>query len=149
MRPFFAEQVLHATTPRIAAPETEEKIRAHLFVISNLMEGRQSIHAAALVRPLTRYSIGPGKVFAPSAKSPDRFKILRLVADDVVIENERTRKVETVPINRLMRDWESRGMQEVSFIDQIVETVRKVLGPVLGAFLTASLIAWLMNHLSE
>ena len=149
MRPFFADKVLLATTPLIAAPETEEKIRAHLFTISNLLEGRQTVHAATLVRPLTRYSIQPGKIFAPSAKSPDRFKVLRLIADDVVVENERTRKVDTVPINRLMRDWEARGMQEVSFIDQIVETIRKVLGPLLGAFLTASLIAWLMNHLSD
>jgi len=147
VRPFFADQV-QASINLNSAQITEEQ-RAYLFIVSNLCRGKETIIAAHKAKPLNRYAILPGKTFAASAKSPEKYKILRLVSNDVVVQNEKTQKVVSIPIDTLLKDWSSKGFKEISFIDRIISTVKEVLGPVLGVFLTASLVAWLIDKLSE
>ena len=119
--------------------------RAHLIVIQQVLDGRERVIAG--VKPLNRYSIQPGKTFAASPDSKDKYKVLRVIADDIVLQDLRTKKIQTFQVDRLLADWAKRGIKEVSALEEIIRTVQQVLGPVLGIFLTSALISWLIDRL--
>jgi hypothetical protein len=145
-RPFFYESI----APKIhaALSDAKEKEKEHLQIVLNEMDCSGNRIVAA-TKPLNRYSILPGKTFSSSAKSKEKYKILRLVADDVVVQNTKSLKVETVQINKLLKNWSDKGFQEVSLLDEIIDTVKTILGPTLGIFLTTALIAWLTEKLMK
>jgi hypothetical protein len=147
--PFFAAKVSALIdTQMMDAPDLR---RAHFHLILTTLDPRlsTSIPVTAGTKTLNRYSILPGKTFASSSKSKERHKILRLVSNDVVIQNLKTQKVRTVGIDQLLKEWSEQGFQEVSTLSEIIETVKAVLGPALGVFFTAALISWLTDKLSH
>lgn len=119
--------------------------RAHLHVVQQVLDGRE--HVIAGVKPLNRYSIQPGKTFAASPESKEKYKVLRVIADDIVLQDLRSKKIQTFQVDRLLADWAKRGIKEVSALEEIIRTVQQVLGPVLGIFLTSALISWLIDRL--
>jgi hypothetical protein len=132
----------HINHAMLAATDIE---RAHLSIVQQALSGRTRIVAG--VKDLNRYSIQPGKTFAASAKSPEKYKVLRVIADDIVVQDLSTRKIITVQVDRLLQDWATRGIKEISLLEEIVQTVKNLLGPVLGIFLTSALLAWLTDQL--
>jgi hypothetical protein len=140
-RPFFFDKVIQAirTVP----------LNAHLEMVRQSLEGKQEQVVLAASKSLTRYSILPGRTFATSPRAKDKYKVLRLVANDVVIEKQPSGRVSTVNIDRLLKDWGDQGLKEIHFLDDIIETVKNLLGPVLGVFLTGALISWLIQKLSN
>lgn len=146
--PFFADQVLAEIDHQFFRASTEEQ--AHLYVVRSFIDGdafpRERVFSA--YRSLNRYQIQPGKTFASNAKDKNRTKVLRLVANDVVIQNVKTQKVETVSIDQCLKRFEEQKYKEVTLVDDLIETVKSVLGPALGVFLTGALISWLAEKLS-
>lgn len=121
--------------------------RAHLSIIQHAMDGRTRVVSA--LKPLNRYSIQPGKTFAASPNDKNKYKVLRVIADDIVVQDLATKKVLTVQVDRLLKDWSARGIKEVSLLEDIINTVKQVLGPALGIFLTSALIAWLTQQIGK
>lgn len=119
--------------------------RAHLVVVQQSLDGREQVVSG--VKPLNRYSIQQGKTFATSTKDRVKYKVLRVLADDVVLQDLSTQKVFTVQVDKLLKEWSEKGIKEISLLDDIIQTVKNVLGPVLGIFLTTALIAWLTEKL--
>jgi hypothetical protein len=142
-KPFFYQKAKSSIEASIAGQG--EQISTHLYVISEILEGNTPIVAGT--KTLNRYSILPGKTFAAGPKSKTKYKVLRLVADDVVVQDLNTQRVETVQVNKLLKRWSDEGIQEISLLDDIIATVKSILGPVLGAFLTAALISWISEKL--
>jgi hypothetical protein len=146
-KPFFFDKAiwaLEATPPK--TPDQAQHLEMVRQCLMPEMDERTFLLAAS--KTLTRYSILPGKTFATSPRSKDKYKVLRLVANDVVIEAP-TGRVQTVNIDKLLKDWDQKGLKEIHFLDDIIETVKGVLGPVLGVFLTGALISWLIQKLSN
>ena len=149
VRPFFYSPVSEAIQSQIL--EVSDQERAHLLAVLATIDPETALltPVTAATKPLNRYSIMPGKTFAASPKAKEKYKILRLVADDVVFQNSKSLKVQTVPVNRLLQDWSAQGFQEVSLLSDIIETVKNLLGPMLGLFLTTALISWLTEKLGR
>lgn len=139
-KPFFFDKVIQAID--------KSSQHEHLEMVRQSLEAKPGETVLAASKTLTRYSILPGKTFATSTRAKDKYKVLRLVANDVVIETP-TGKVQTVNIDRLLKDWGDKGLKEIHFLDDIIETVKNILGPVLGVFLTGALISWLIQKLSN
>jgi hypothetical protein len=144
-QPFFFDKVIQAiaTVPLKTSSDYE-----HLEMVRQCMLPEPDLRVLAATKTLTRYSILPGKTFATSPRSKDKYKVLRLVANDVVIEAPSGR-VQTINIDKLLKDWDQKGLKEIHFLDDIIETVKSVLGPALGVFLTGALISWLIQKLSN
>ena len=136
-RPFF-----YNTLKNLDSTPEQRVLLATLFPMFS-----SSIPVLAGSKSLNRYSILPGKTFSSSAGSKEKYKVLRLVADDVIYENTKTKKILTVPIGKLLREWESQGIKEITFVEDIIQSVKDLLGPVLGTFLTAALVSWLLEKL--
>lgn len=142
---FFRTQVeSHINNAFDSASELQ---RAHLSVIQQAMDGRSLVVSA--VKALNRYSIQPGKTFAASPNAKEKYKVLRVIADDIVVQDLASRKVQTFQVDRLLKDWTDRGVKEISLLEDIVQTVKNVLGPVLGVFLTTALISWLTQQIGK
>lgn len=136
----------HVQKPILDAFDTATDLqRAHLVVIQQVLDGQTRVVAG--VKPLNRYSVQPGKTFATSPNAKDKYKVLRVLGDDVVVQDLGNRKIQTFQVDRLLSDWASRGIKEISILHDIVQTVKNLLGPVLGIFLTTALIAWLTEQL--
>lgn len=118
------------------------------FLISSLLDGREPVTAAS-TRRLNRYAVQPGKIFGTSSKSPDKYKVVRLLMDDVVVQDMQTRRTEVRNINSLLEEWDARGLKEISFMEELIQTIRSTLGPFLGVFLTAALVGWLTEQLQK
>jgi hypothetical protein len=142
--PFFGWKVLAAIDNEIMSVSAEEQ--QHLALVAHLIEGNR---VTAAFKTLNRYQIQPGKTFAASAKDKEKWKVLRLIANDVVLQNTKTSKIDVISIDQVMKRFNDQKMQEITFIDEIIETVKSVLGPALGVFLTGALAAWLMEKLSK
>ena len=125
----------------------DPQVLAHLSCIQRLWDDREFVLAAT--KPLNRYSIQTGKTFATSPADKEKYKVLRILADDVVVQNLRTNKIQTFNVNTLLKDWSDKGIKEVSLLDDIIQTVKNVLGPVLGTFLTVALIGWLTDKIGK
>lgn len=123
--------------------------RAHLQVVLTTLDPDLRTPLLAGTQALNRYSILPGKTFAASAKSKEKYKVLRLVANDVIVQNLKTQKVQTIQIDVLLKEWAAQGFQEISLLGDIIDTIKNILGPVLGVFLTAALISWITEKLGR
>jgi len=123
--------------------------RAHLQVVLTTLDPDLKTPLIAGTQALHRYSILPGKTFAASAKSKEKYKVLRLVANDVIVQNLKTQKVQTIQIDVLLKEWAAQGFQEISLLGDIIDTIKNILGPVLGVFLTAALISWITEKLGR
>lgn len=143
--PFFAPKAKKAINSVILESSLED--RSRLEIVSRFLDGHNIVLAGTKV--LNRYGVLPGKVFAASPKSKKKYKVLRLVADDVVIQELSSQKVETFNINKLLKKWSEEGVQEISLLDDIINTVKSVIGPVLGVFLTTALVSWLTEKISR
>lgn len=142
--PTFGWRVLAAIDTEIMSLPPEEQ--QQLLLVAHLIEGNRVTSA---FKTLNRYQIQPGKTFAAHAKDKEKWKILRLVSNDVVVQNTRTARIETLPIEHLMRRFNDQKIQEITLVDDLIETVKAVLGPALGVFLTGALVAWLVDKLSK
>lgn len=130
-----------------ALDENESASGKTIFNILTSAEPAQVL--SALIKPLNRYQIQAGKVFGKSPKDPEKIKILRLVADDVVVQNINTQKVEVLNIDHLLHSLSNKGFKEVSLLDEILHAIKSIIGPVLGAYLTASLTKWIIDQLKS
>ena len=143
-QPTFGWKVLAAIDTEIGSVSPEEQ--QQLALVAHLIEGNRVTSA---YKTLNRYQILPGKTFAPSSKSKEKWKVLRLVGNDVVVQNVQNQRIDTLPIDQLMKRFNDQKCQEVSLTDDLIETVKTVLGPTLGVFLTGALVAWLVDKLSK
>jgi len=148
-KPFFYDRVAQEIQALLL--DLDDTERVHLLTVLATIDPETAARTPviAATKPLNRYSILPGKTFASSAKSKEKFKILRLVADDVVVQNLKSLDVQTLPINKLLQKWSDLGFKEISFLDDIIDTVKSLLGPTLGLFLTTALISWLIEKLAH
>lgn len=100
--------------------------------------------AIASANKINRYSVNLGKIYGNNTK---KYKILRLSGDTVYYKDLNSQKIESDDIDELLDKWYNANIQEVAFIDDIIEMVKKYLGPLLGPFVMGGLIAWLMGKL--
>lgn len=147
-RPFFYSQVAHKLNHMSHAPRYTDRQREVAFIVSAALEGRNQVLAATTHR-LNRYAVQPGKIFGTNSKSPDKYKVVRLIADDVVVQNMNTRKTEVRNINSLLDEWDRKAFKEISFLEELIGQIKSVLGPFLGVFLTAALIEWLTQQVQK
>ncbi len=143
--PFFAAQINPILQHLIRNGSDQDKSVA--WTVSAILDQKTPV-IAFMSKPLNRYAIQPGKVFGKNTKT-DKFKIVRLIADDVVIQNVATRKVEVRNINELLKAWSASNYRELNFVDELIGMIKSLLGPYLGVFLTASLVTWLVAQLNR
>lgn len=148
MQPFFHDLVEPHLQAAMLNPDLPAKELSVLAWVDLQIQDQNPVLSQTILKPLNRYNILPGKTFASSAKSKDKFKVLRLVADDVVYQNLKNQEVKTVQIDKLLKEWSQKSFKEVTFVDEIVETVKSILGPALGTFLTAALVNWLLEQIT-
>jgi hypothetical protein len=144
--PFFYEPVSKITTQILRDEHnyTSEERECAALIQAHL---RGTIVQSATTKRLNRYAIQPGKIFGANSKAPEKYKVLRLIVDDVVIQNISTQKVEVRDINRLLEEWDQKGVREISYLEELIQTVKNILGPFLGVFLTAALVKWLADQI--
>ena len=147
-RPFFAGRIQPTLNHILLASSFSEQQKAMAFLVSSALEGRDQVIGASTKR-LNRYAVQPGKIFGTSSRSPDKYKVIRLLGDDVVIQDMQTRRNEVRNINVLLDEWSRLGIKEISFLEELIQTIKSTLGPFLGVFLTAALVGWLTEQLQK
>lgn len=95
-------------------------------------------------KPLNRYSLRVGKIYGSPT---DRYKVLKISGDTIFVKDVNTGKVRDVEVNKLLKQWSNQGVKEIAFIDDLVDTIKRFLEPILGPVLSAGLIAWLYTKL--
>jgi hypothetical protein len=114
--------------------------------VNKIGEDTLNVVFAAMSNGLNRYTINTGKIYGNNTGSK-RYKILKLSGDTVYYKDLNNQKVEAEDVDKLLAKWYDTGVQEIAFIDEIIEQIRKYLGPLLGPFVMGGLIAWLMGKL--
>lgn len=114
--------------------------------VDEIGEDTLNVVFASMSRGLNRYTLNPGKIYGNNTGSK-RYKILKLVGDTIYYKDLNNQKVESEDVDKLLIKWHDTGIQEIAFVDEIVEQVKKYLGPLLGPFVMGGLIAWLMGKL--
>jgi hypothetical protein len=147
-RPFFGDKIQPTLTHVLTAPKFTARQKSMAFLISNALDGRDQV-LSAQTKKLNRYAVQPGKIFGTSSRSPDKYKVIRLIGDDVVIQDMQTRRNEVRNINVLLDEWSRLGIKEISFLEELIQTIKSTLGPFLGVFLTAALVGWLTEQLQK
>lgn len=147
-QPFFARQVEPYLEHILQHPRYTDNQKSAAFMVSAMMD-RKQIVTGATVKPLNRYAVQPGKIFGIGSKSPEKYKVMRLLADDVVVMNLSTQRTQVRNINELLAEWSQKGIKEISFLEDLIGTVKAMLGPFLGVFLTGALIAWLYEQVQK
>lgn len=147
-RPFFGDQIQPTLVKIMNGSRYSSTQKSIAFTVSSALEGKQQVLAATTKR-LNRYAVQPGKIFGTSSKASDKYKVIRLIQDDVVVQDMQTRKTEVRNINSLLDEWDRKGLKEISFLEELIGTIRSTLGPFLGVFLTAALIGWLTEQLQK
>lgn len=147
-QPFFTIYVLPQLNQIIHGTKYNEKEKSYAFMVSAMLEGKTHI-TGATTKPLNRYAVQPGKIFGQSSRSPEKYKVMRLLADDVVVMDLSTQRTQVRNINALLADWSQKGIREISFLEDLIGTVKSMLGPFLGVFLTGALISWLVKQVKE
>lgn len=95
---------------------------------------------------LKRYNVRPGKIYGrPSGN--ERYKILQLSGDLVFYKDINSGRVSRMDVDELLATWSRNGIEEITFLDDIYNFVRKNLGPLLGPTLVGALLAWLTQKL--
>lgn len=95
---------------------------------------------------LNRYAVRPGKLYGkPNGR--ERYKILQLSGDLVFFKDLASGRTDRMDIDELMDLWTRQGVQEITFLDEIYDFIKKTLGPLLGPTLLGALLAWLNQKL--
>ena len=95
---------------------------------------------------LSRYAVRPGKLYGkPNGR--ERYKILQLSGDLVFFKDLSSGRTDRMDIDELMTYWTRQGVQEITFLDEIYDFIKKHLGPMLGPTLLGALLAWLNQKL--
>ena len=108
-------------------------------------ESALQVAFASMSKNLNRYTMHVGKIYG----GPDgrRYKIVRMMGDTVFYKELTESRVYSEDVDVLLPQWNSQGVKEIAFIDEIIDMIRKHLGPVLGPFVMGGLVAWLMQKL--
>ncbi len=114
--------------------------------VNKIGEDTLNVVFASMTKGINRYTLNAGKIFGNSNGSK-RFKILKLTGDTVYYKDLNNQKVLSKDVDLLLPEWYEQGVQEIAFIDEIMDQVKKYLGPLLGPFIMGGLIAWLSNKL--
>lgn len=105
-----------------------------------------NIAFAATSNNMNRYTVNIGKIYGNNTGSK-KYKILKLSGDILYYKDLNNQKVESGNIDKILSKWYDIGVQEITFVDEIIEQVKKYLGPLLGPFIMGGLIAWLVGKL--
>lgn len=99
---------------------------------------------ASSSKNLNRYTINTGKIYGNSI---NKYKIVKVLGDTIFYKNLSSQKIESSDVDKLLERWKKEGIKEIAFIDEIIETIRGYLEPILGPFVMGGLIAWLWGKL--
>lgn len=114
-------------------------------ILEQLGEGTLQL-MCAYGSSLNRYSVRPGKIYGkPSGR--ERYKILQISGDLVFFKEITSGRTDRMDIDELMKKWSRQGIQEITFLDDIIQFIKKHLGPLLGPTLVGALVGWLMQKL--
>lgn len=94
--------------------------------------------------PLTKYRIREGKMFGTKDK---QFKVLRLLGDRVVYQDVKSGKILEDNIDFIAQDWTGKEYKEITKLEQLFNSIKKLLDPLLGGFLVGLLIQWIRPQL--
>lgn len=114
--------------------------------INNAGNNALNVVFASMSSGINRYTINIGKIYGNNTGSK-RYKIIKLSGDTVYYKDLNNQKVESDDVDKLLVKWHNNGIQEIAFIDEIIEQVKKYLGPLLGPFIMGGLISWLVGKL--
>ena len=148
-RPFFGDRIQPTLTSILTGSRYSAKQKEKAHLISGALNLPNTPVLAAMTKKLNRYAVQPGKIFGTSSRAPDKYKVLRLIMDDVVVQDMQTRRTEVRNINSLLDEWDRKGVKEISFLEELIQTIKSTLGPFLGVFLTAALVSWLSEQLQK
>lgn len=101
---------------------------------------------ATMNKNINRYTIHPGKLYGDGSGSK-RYKILKVQVDTVFYKDLVDQRVYSEDVNTLLPTWSQQGVRELAFIDDIIDMVKKHLGPLLGPFILGGLTSWLLTKL--
>lgn len=105
----------------------------------------QKAHASG--SPINRYTVSPGKIYG-NKNGNVRYKILRVSGDMVFYKDLHSERVSSMDIDDLLPAWSNSGVYEITFLDDLINNVRKILEPALGPFIMGALTAWLLKKLN-
>lgn len=114
--------------------------------VDKIGEDTLNVVFASMSKGINRYTLNSGKIYGNNTGSK-RFKIIKLIGDTVYYKDLNSQKVLSGDVDKLLPEWHDQGVQEIAFIDEIIEQVKKYLGPLLGPFVMGGLVAWLMGKL--
>jgi len=113
--------------------------------LQQIGESALQVAFASMSKNLNRYTMNVGKIYGgPDGK---RYKIVRIMGDTIFYKELSESRVHAEDVDVLLPKWNSKGVKEIAFIDEIVDMIKKHLGPVLGPFVMGGLVAWLMQKL--
>jgi hypothetical protein len=115
-------------------------------LIEEVGESVLQVAHATMNKNINRYTVHPGKIYGDSNGSK-RYKILKVQVDDIFYKDLINQKVHVEDVNVLLPQWGQQGVREIAFIDDIIEMIRKHLGPLLGPFILGGLTSWLLTKL--
>lgn len=101
---------------------------------------------AAQYKPLNRYSLKSGRLFG-SPGSNVRYKIVDLAGNSVVYKNLLNGRVEYAKVEELLHSWETQKVVEITPLQELFDSIKKMLTPFLGAVLVGALLNWLSDKL--
>lgn len=109
--------------------------------------GEQTLNlVCAYSTDLKRYNVRPGKIYG-KPRGKERYRIVRISGNMVFYKDLVSNKIEKSNIDELLLQWTRQGVQEISFIDDILDFIKKHLSPLLGPVLIGALTGWLINKL--
>lgn len=95
---------------------------------------------------LNRYNVRPGKIYGqPSGR--ERYKILQVSGDMVFFKDINSGRTDRMDVDDLLAIWSKRGIEEITFLDDIYLFIKNHLGPLLGPTLLGALLGWLNQKL--
>lgn len=115
-------------------------------LIENLGESMLQMAHASMNKNINRYTLHNGKIYGDSS-GKNRMKILRVQGDMIYYKDLVDQRVYSEDVDTLLPKWEKMGVKEIAFIDEIIDLVKKHLGPLLGPFIAGGLTSWLLQKL--
>lgn len=115
-------------------------------LIEEVGESILQVAHASMNKNINRYTIHPGKIYGDNSGAK-RYKILKVQVDTIFYKDLINQKVYSEDVNTLLPSWGYTGVHEIAFIDEIINMIRKQLGPLLGPFILGGLTSWLLTKL--
>ena len=101
---------------------------------------------AASAEVLNRYNLRPGRIFG-KGNGTERYKVIELSGNTVYYKNLGKDRVEYKKVDALLSLWNDQGIVEITYIDEILDFIKKNLTPFLGGAMIGALISWLIGKL--